>query len=83
MKRIVFLTFYFKPDLCAGSFRNSPLVLELANQAKDKDLIIDVYTSLPNRYKTFDIQAPEYEEFNNIIDSYNYIIKEKKYDIII
>jgi len=66
MKRIVYLTFYFKPDLCAGSFRNSPLALELANQAKYKDILIDVYTSLPNRYSTFDVDAPEYEEFNNL-----------------
>ena len=64
MKRIVFLSFYFSPDLCAGSFRNSPLALELAKQAKD--VLIDVYTTLPNRYSTFDANAPEFEEFNNL-----------------
>jgi len=64
MKRIVYLTFYFKPDLCAGSFRNSPLALELAKQAKD--VLIDVYTTQPNRYSTFDADAPEFEEFNNL-----------------
>jgi glycosyltransferase involved in cell wall biosynthesis len=64
MKRIVYLTFYFKPDLCAGSFRNSPLALELANQAKD--VLIDVYTTLPNRYSTFDADAPAFEDFNNL-----------------
>lgn len=64
MKRIVYLTFYFKPDLCAGSFRNSPLALELAKQAKD--VLIEVYTTLPNRYSTFDADAPEFEEFNNL-----------------
>jgi glycosyltransferase involved in cell wall biosynthesis len=64
MKRIVYLTFYFRPDLCAGSFRNSPLALELAKQAKD--VLIDVYTTLPNRYSTFDTDAPEFEEFNNL-----------------
>ena len=64
MKRIVYLSFYFKPDLCAGSFRNSPLALELAKQAKD--VLIDVYTTLPNRYSTFDADAPEFEEFNNL-----------------
>jgi UDP-N-acetylglucosamine:LPS N-acetylglucosamine transferase len=66
MKRIVYLTFYFKPDLCAGSFRNSPLAVELANQAKNKDILIEVYTTLPNRYITFDVDAPEYEELNNL-----------------
>ena len=66
MKRIVYLTFYFKPDLCAGSFRNSPLALDLANQANSRNTIIDVYTTLPNRYSTFDLHAPAYEEFNNL-----------------
>jgi UDP-N-acetylglucosamine:LPS N-acetylglucosamine transferase len=66
MKRIIYLTFYFKPDLCAGSFRNSPLALELANQANSINTIIDVYTTLPNRYSTFDIDAPQYEELNNL-----------------
>ena len=66
MKRIVYLTFYFQPDLCAGSFRNSPLAIELANQAKNKDILIEVYTTLPNRYSTFDVDASEYEEQNNL-----------------
>jgi glycosyltransferase involved in cell wall biosynthesis len=64
MKRIVYLTFYFKPDLCAGSFRNSTLALELAKQAKD--VLIDVYTTQPNRYRTFNAEAPEFEEVNNL-----------------
>jgi glycosyltransferase involved in cell wall biosynthesis len=66
MKRIVYLTFYFKPDLCAGSFRNSPLAVELAKQAKHKDVFIEVYTTIPNRYSSFDIDAPEYEEIDNL-----------------
>ena len=66
MKRIVYLTFYFQPDLCAGSFRNSPLAIQLANQAKIKDILIEVYTTLPHRYSTFDVDAPEYEEQNNL-----------------
>lgn len=64
MKRIVYLTFYFRPDLCAGSFRNSPLALELAKQ--DKNVLIDVYTTQPNRYSTFDVDAPEFEQFDNL-----------------
>jgi hypothetical protein len=66
MRRIVYLTFYFKPDLCAGSFRNSPLALELARQSKLKKIQVDIYTTLPNRYSSFNIEAPEYEEFENI-----------------
>lgn len=66
MKRIVYLTFYFKPDLCAGSFRNSPLAYELANQAKLMNCCVDVYTTLPNRYSTFVTDAPQFEEFENL-----------------
>lgn len=66
MKRIVYLTFYFEPDLCAGSFRNSPLALELAKQASEKDIIVDVYTTLPNRYSTFEKSAPAFEEIDNL-----------------
>jgi UDP-N-acetylglucosamine:LPS N-acetylglucosamine transferase len=66
MKRIVYLTFYFKPDLCAGSFRNSPLAFELADKVKSNDCIVDVFTTLPNRYSSFNADAPEYEEFDNI-----------------
>jgi glycosyltransferase involved in cell wall biosynthesis len=66
MKRIVYLSFYFKPDLCAGSFRNSPLAIELAKQTLDKNVVLDVYTTLPNRYSTFDVDAQEYEEVDNL-----------------
>ena len=66
MKRIAYLSFYFRPDLCAGSFRNSPLVLELSTQSKSEDTIIDVYTTMPNRYSTFDAGAPYFEEFENV-----------------
>lgn len=66
MKRIVYLTFYFTPDLCAGSFRNTPLALELAERVNSQNIFIDVYTTLPNRYSSYDIEAPSYEEFNNL-----------------
>lgn len=65
MKKILYLTFYFEPDLCAGSFRNSPLVKELAIQASD-NAQIDVVTTLPNRYGTFDATAPAFEQRGNI-----------------
>jgi glycosyltransferase involved in cell wall biosynthesis len=58
MKRILYLTFYFRPDLCAGSFRNSPLAEELAAQAEGKEIHLDVVTTSPNRYKSF---REEYE----------------------
>ena len=60
------MTFYFQPDLCAGSFRNSPLSFELAHQAKSRNIVIDLYTTLPNRYSTFSADASIYEEIENL-----------------
>lgn len=65
-KRIVYLTFYFRPDLCAGSFRNTPLLEELAKLAKKTNTIVDVYTTLPNRYSTYNVDALEYEQLDNV-----------------
>ncbi len=66
MKRIVYLSFYFQPDLCAGSFRNSSLVFELARKVKAQDVFIDVYTTSPNRYSSFEISAPHFEQIGNV-----------------
>lgn len=66
MKRILFLTFYFRPDLCAGSFRNSPLLDELSRQTKDENIQIDVFTTIPNRYATFKSSYQLIEEFDNV-----------------
>ena len=66
MKRVIYLTFYFKPDLSAGSFRNSPLAIELSRQANLKNVFIDLYTTSPNRYNTFKTKAPKYEELGNL-----------------
>jgi len=65
MKRILYLSFYFEPDLCAGSFRNSPLAKELATQLEGQGEV-DVITTMPNRYSTFQVQAPSYEKRGNM-----------------
>ncbi len=65
MKNILYLTFYFEPDLCAGSFRNSPLAKELADQLKGK-ANVELITTLPNRYSTFQSEAPAFEERGNL-----------------
>ncbi|MEO5991713.1 MAG: glycosyltransferase family 4 protein [Ferruginibacter sp.] len=64
MKRILYLTFYFEPDLCAGSFRNTPLAKELAKKLEG-EAIVDIITTSPNRYSTFDVTAPSYEGGKN------------------
>lgn len=65
MKRILYLSFYFEPDLCAGSFRNSPLAKELAKQVEGV-AVVDVITTVPNRYSSFSIEAQEDEHLGNI-----------------
>lgn len=54
------LSFYFRPDLCAGSFRASALVDSLL-AVLPAGASIDVITTAPNRYSTFtqEVQAAE------------------------
>lgn len=58
--KILVLSFYFKPDLCAGSFRTTALVEQLKQHT---GIDIDVVTTMPNRYASFSTEA-ETEEFD-------------------
>lgn len=60
-KRILFLSFYYEPDLCAGSFRVTSLVRTLRDLAPE-DVEIEVLTTMPNRYATFQQAQPKKEE---------------------
>jgi len=61
--RILVLSFYYHPDLCAGSFRCTALVEELKKQS---DCEIDIITTLPNRYASFSVDAQKIEEEDNV-----------------
>lgn len=63
--RLLILTFYYPPDLSAGSFRASALVKALRERAP-QDVQIDVITTLPNRYHTFSQDAAELEVSNGL-----------------
>ena len=63
--RILILSFYYEPDLCAGSFRTTALVKELEKKLDSNDTL-DIITTLPNRYSTFRNSALEYEKKSNI-----------------
>ncbi|GHT67072.1 hypothetical protein AGMMS50239_29600 [Bacteroidia bacterium] len=65
MKRILYLTFYFEPDLCAGSFRNSTLAKSLAEELEENSCI-DLITTFPNRYQTYKQDAPAFEDRGNL-----------------
>src|SRR5687767_7540397 len=59
--RLLFLTFYYPPDLSAGSFRAAALVSELL-QCLPKGSAVEVFTTTPNRYSTHDVSASTLEE---------------------
>lgn len=63
-KKILVLTFYFRPDLCAGSFRCTALMEELTRLYPE--VHFDVVTTRPNRYATFHADAPEVETIGNM-----------------
>jgi glycosyltransferase involved in cell wall biosynthesis len=58
--KILILSFYYTPDLSAGSFRATALVGALLNSLPPNSQI-DVVTTLPNRYSSFSVDAPAIE----------------------
>ena len=63
--RILILTFYYEPDLCAGSFRNTAFVHALKKYLKETDKV-DIVTTMPNRYNSYLEEAVEEEQNGNI-----------------
>jgi hypothetical protein len=63
--RVLILSFYFEPDLCAGSFRNTALVRALSEKLASDDGV-EVITTVPNRYHSFSISALENESKGNV-----------------
>lgn len=59
--KILVLSFYFRPDLSAGSFRTTALV-DALKQKMPADGQVDVLTTLPNRYSSFSVEAPTEEK---------------------
>lgn len=59
--RILLLTFFYPPDLSAGSFRASALV-ERLQRYEDAGVQLDVLTTQPNRYTDHSVEAVSMEE---------------------
>jgi len=57
---IVFFTFYYPPDLCAGSFRAKSLTRALSRKLNNNDEL-HVITTHPNRYKNHRVKADNIE----------------------
>lgn len=63
---VLYLSFYFEPDLSAGSFRNTALSAELARQLAPDGGLVHVITTQPNRYPSFRPPAPAHEQRGNL-----------------
>jgi glycosyltransferase involved in cell wall biosynthesis len=63
--RILVLSFYFRPDLCAGAFRTTPLVDAIA-ATMPAGSRLDVVTTMPNRYQSYSVAVPEREQQGNV-----------------
>jgi len=63
--KVLILSFYYTPDLCAGSFRTASLITALLKQLPEK-YTLELLTTLPNRYHSFTSEAPEYEQQSRI-----------------
>jgi len=64
--KILIISFYYEPDLCAGSFRTTSFVKALKAHLGHDDFI-DVVTTMPNRYSTFAVDANEIENQGNVL----------------
>jgi glycosyltransferase involved in cell wall biosynthesis len=64
--KILVLSFYFRPDLSAGSFRTTALV-DALKQKMPFDGQIEVLTTLPNRYSSFSVAAPAEEKVPGLL----------------
>lgn len=58
--KILILSFYYEPDLSAGSFRTTALVSAMLDQLSGMAQI-DLITTLPNRYSSYKKDAIQFE----------------------
>jgi glycosyltransferase involved in cell wall biosynthesis len=78
--RILLLTFYFEPDLCAGSFRITAFIKSLKEKLGPDDRI-DIITTMPNRYVTFTADCLEEEQLadNIFVKRINIPVHKSRY----
>ena len=63
--RILMISFYFQPDLSAGSFRSTALA-EVLSAKIGKDHEMHVLTTMPNRYRSYNAKPPQLEIRGNL-----------------
>lgn len=59
--KLLMLSFYFTPDLCAGSFRTQALI-DALEPWRSKGLEVDLITTRPNRYASLRAEAENFED---------------------
>ena len=62
---LVLLTFYFPPDISAGSFRAKALIDSLSRKL-NKETSIHIITTFPSRYKSYKVEAKKFEQISNV-----------------
>jgi glycosyltransferase involved in cell wall biosynthesis len=65
--KILLLSFYYPPDLSAGSFRATALVKAIIQSRDDVEIEIEVITTQPNRYASFTSEARTMERTDRLI----------------
>jgi len=81
--KILYLSFYFPPDLSAGSFRNQSIIEELSIIAKKKNFEVDLYTNYPLRYDNYRNEEKFFDsklEGINIYRCKNFSIKKNLFN---
>jgi glycosyltransferase involved in cell wall biosynthesis len=63
--KILVISFYYEPDLSAGSFRTASFVRKLKTYLTSND-IIEIVTTLPNRYHSFTADAKAFQSENGV-----------------
>lgn len=63
--RVVFFSYFYPPDLSAGSFRAESISRSLASKFDNEDEM-HVITTHPHRYSSHQIEASDIEKFENI-----------------
>lgn len=63
--KILILSFYYPPDLSAGSFRTASLVERLTPKLRE-GASVDIITTQPNRYHALTEAAPDEETIGNV-----------------
>ena len=63
--KLLILSFFFPPDLAAGSFRSNSLSRALLSNLP-KNSTIEIITTQPNRYKSYNKDAKKFEAHNGL-----------------